>query len=89
MIRIIIIRSWFGSLKSTPLNQRPPVVGKGGSSYANEMRISLNLTHPQPLWKDRGGIDVSGEKGGQDKIRYEKWQGIKATHGQRRRPKFR
>ena len=63
IIIIIIIRSWFGSLKSTPLNQTPPVVGKGGSSYANEMRISQNLTHPQPLWKDRGGIDVSGEKG--------------------------
>ena len=40
IIIIIIIHSWFGSLKSTPLNRRPPVVGKGGSSYANEMRIS-------------------------------------------------
>ena len=30
IIIIIIHCSWFG-LKSTPLNQRPPVVGKGGS----------------------------------------------------------
>lgn len=54
--------------------------------YTNEMGISLDLSHLQPVCKDRDGKDISCEKVknelkvaakeiGQDKIRNEKWQG--------------
>ena len=59
---------------------------KEAQCYANVMGISSDNSHPQPMYKDRDGKDISCEKEknelnvatkemGQDKIQNEKWQG--------------
>lgn len=63
-----------------------PSLVKEAQCYTNEMGISLDLSHLQPVCKDRDGKDISCEKVknelkvaakeiGQDKMRNEKWQG--------------